>query len=76
VGLKLNAKHRLLADAEIVNILRDIRNIATIKKNTQTLIYASGKVGLEIEVEKSKYALLARHMNVSVSGHKDRKPII
>jgi hypothetical protein len=47
-----------------VNLLRD--NIDTIKKNTETLIDASKEVGLEINVDKTKYMLLSRHQNV---GH-------
>jgi hypothetical protein len=39
-------------------------NIDTIKKNTETLINASKEVGLEINVEKTKYMLLSRHQNV------------
>jgi hypothetical protein len=42
-----------------VNLLRD--NIDTIKKNTETLTYASKEVGLEINVEKTKCMLLSRH---------------
>jgi hypothetical protein len=59
VGLKLNGTHQLLAYADDVNLLGD--NIDTIKKNTETLIYASKDVGLEINVEKTKYMLLSRH---------------
>jgi hypothetical protein len=33
-------------------------NIETIKKSTETLITASKKVGLEINIEKTKYMLL------------------
>jgi hypothetical protein len=33
-------------------------------KNTETLIDASKEVGLEINVEKTKYKLLSRHQNV------------
>jgi hypothetical protein len=39
-------------------------NIDTIKKNTETLIDASKEVGLEINVEETKYMLLSRHQNV------------
>jgi hypothetical protein len=62
VGLKLNGTHQLLAYADDVNLLKD--NIDTIKKNTETLIDASKEVGLEINVDKTKYMLLSRHQNV------------
>jgi hypothetical protein len=39
-------------------------NIDTIKKNTETLIDASKEVGLEINVEKTKYMMVSRHQNV------------
>jgi hypothetical protein len=39
-------------------------NIDTIKKTTETLIDASKEVGLEINVEKTKYMLLSCHQNV------------
>jgi hypothetical protein len=39
-------------------------NIDTIKKNTETLIDTSMEVGLEINIEKTKYMLLSRHQNV------------
>jgi hypothetical protein len=44
-----------------VKLLGD--NIDTIKKNTETLIDASKEVGLEINVEKTKYILVTRHQN-------------
>jgi hypothetical protein len=55
VGLKY-----LLAYAD-VNLLGD--NVDTIKKNTETSVDASKDVGLEINVEKTKYMLLSRHQN-------------
>jgi hypothetical protein len=48
VTLKLNGTHQLLAYADDVNLLGN--NIDTIKKNTEALIDASKKVGLEINV--------------------------
>jgi hypothetical protein len=62
MGLKWNGTHQLLAYSSDVNLLRD--NIDTIKKNTETLINASKEVGLEINVEKTKYMLLTRQQNV------------
>jgi hypothetical protein len=43
VGLKLNGIHQLLACADDVNLLRD--NTDTIKKNMESLIDASKKIG-------------------------------
>jgi hypothetical protein len=64
VGLKLNGTHQLLDYTDDVNLLGD--NIDTIKKNTEILIVvdASKEVGLEINVDKTKYMLLSRHQNV------------
>jgi hypothetical protein len=61
VGLKLNGTHQLMAYTD-VNLLGD--NIDTIKKNTETLIDAGKKVGLEINIEKTKHMLLSHHQNV------------
>jgi hypothetical protein len=59
VGLKLNGTHQLLAYADDVNPVGD--NMESIKKNTETLIYGSNEVGLEVNVEKAKYIPLPRH---------------
>jgi hypothetical protein len=61
VKLKLNGTHQLLAYADDVNLLGD--NIDTIEKNIETLIEARLEVGLEINVEKTKYNLQSRHQN-------------
>jgi hypothetical protein len=59
--LKLNETHQLLAYADDVNLLGD--SIDIINKNTQTLIDASKEVGLEVNVEKTKYMLVSRDQN-------------
>jgi hypothetical protein len=61
VGLKLIGIHEVLAYADDVNLLGD--NIDTIKKNTETLIDASYEVGLEINVDKTKYMMMSRHQH-------------
>jgi hypothetical protein len=62
VVLKSNGTHNFLAYADDMNLLGD--NIDTIKENTETLIDASKKAGLEINVEKTKYMLLSCQQNV------------
>jgi hypothetical protein len=62
VELKLNGTYQLLAYADDMNVLGD--NIETVTKNTEILVVDSKEVGLEINVEKSKYMLLSRHQNV------------
>jgi hypothetical protein len=61
VGLKSNGTYNLLVYADDVNVLGD--NIDIIKKNTQTLIDTCKEVGLEANMEKTKYMLLSRHQN-------------
>jgi hypothetical protein len=62
VGLKLNGTHQPLAYADDVNLLRD--NIDTINKNTETLIDTSKEVGLEVNIEKTKYMLVSWDQNI------------
>jgi hypothetical protein len=57
VDLELNGTHQLLDYADYVNLLGD--SVDTIKKNRQTLIYASKEGGLEVNTEKTKYMLLS-----------------
>jgi hypothetical protein len=74
VRLKLNGTHQLLAYADDVNLLGD--NIDTIYKNTETLIDASKEVGLEINVDKTKYVAISSPECRSKSGHKNSKEIV
>jgi hypothetical protein len=61
VRLKLNGTHQLLAYVDDMYLLGN--NIDTIKKTTGTLIDISREAGLEINIEKTKYMLLACHKN-------------
>jgi hypothetical protein len=45
-------------------ILLNFVPLYQISKSTKALIGASKEVGLEINVEKTKYTLLSRHQNV------------
>jgi hypothetical protein len=60
-GLKLNGTRQRLTYADDVNLLGD--NIDIINKNTETLIDANKEVGLEVNVEKTKYMLVSRDQN-------------
>jgi hypothetical protein len=57
----LNGAHQLLAYADEWNLMGD--NIDTKNKNKETLIDASSEVGLEVNVQKTKYMLVTRHQN-------------
>jgi hypothetical protein len=57
----VNGTHQLLPYADDVNLLGD--NIDTINKITQPLINANKEVGLEVNIEKTKYMLESRDQN-------------
>jgi hypothetical protein len=62
LGLKLNWTHQRMAYTDDMNLLGD--NLDIIRKNTETLIDASKEIGLEMNVEKTKYMSLSCHQNV------------
>jgi hypothetical protein len=66
VRLKLNGTHQLLVYTDDVNLLGE--NIGSMNINTETLTYASKEVDLQVNAEKTKYMLLARHQN-AVQNH-------
>jgi hypothetical protein len=50
-GLKLNSTHQRLAYADDVNILGG--SVHTVKENAESLVVATRKIGLEVNVEIS-----------------------
>jgi uncharacterized Fe-S center protein len=59
--LKLNGTHQLLVHADVINLLGD--NIDIIKKNTEIIIDAVKKVGLDVNAAETTRMLLSRHRN-------------
>jgi ABC-type siderophore export system fused ATPase/permease subunit len=53
--------HISLAYTDDVNLLRD--KIDAIKRNTEVLIDGSKEVGLEVNIERTKYMLVSCHQN-------------
>jgi hypothetical protein len=66
VGLKLNGTHQLMCSIDDVNLLG--ADVDTIKRNRETSTDASKEVGLEINLEKTKYMLVSHHWNAE-QGH-------
>ena len=60
-GLKLNGTHQLLIYADDVNILGG--SVHTIKENAEALILASKEIGLEVNVDKTKYMIMFSDQN-------------
>jgi hypothetical protein len=58
--LKLNCTHQLLVYADDVNIFGG--SVHTVKKNTNTntLVVASKKIGLEVNADKTKYMVMSQ----------------
>jgi hypothetical protein len=46
------------------------------KKNTETLIYTSKEVGLEIKIERTKYILLSHQQNAGQNRDKNSTQIV
>jgi len=64
-GLKLNGTHQLLVYADDVNILRG--SVHTIKENAEALVAASKEIGLEVNVDKTKYMVMSHNQNAGQS---------
>ena len=56
-GLKLNGTHQLLVYANGVNILGG--SVHAVKENAEALIVASKEIGLEVNVDKTKYMVMS-----------------
>jgi hypothetical protein len=71
-GLKPNGTHQLLAYADDVNIVGEKTD--TTKTNTEALLDASKKAGLEVNPEKNKYVLMSCSQKIGQKAqHKNSK---
>ena len=64
-GLKLNDTHQLLVYAGGVNMLGGI--VHNMKENAEALVLASKEIGLEVNVNKTKYMVMSRDQNAGRS---------
>ena len=60
-GLKLTGVYQHLFNADDVNVLGG--SVHTIKKNTEILVDADKEIGLEVEVDRTKYMVVSRDQN-------------
>jgi len=63
--LKLNGAHQLLVYADDVNI--SDRSVHSIRKRTEARAIASKKMGLEVNVVKTKYRVMSRDQSAGRS---------
>ena len=63
--MKLNGTHQLLAYADDVNKLRG--SIHTVKENAEALVVATKEIGLEVNVDKTKYMFMSREQTAGLS---------
>ena len=60
-----NSTHQILDYADYVNILEGPAH--TIKEREETLIMASKEIGVEVNIDKSKYMVIFRDRNAERS---------
>jgi len=56
-GFKLNGTHQLLGYADDVNMLGG--SVHTVKEKAETLLLSSEEIGLEVNVNKTKYMVMS-----------------
>ena len=66
--MKLNGTHQLLFHA-VVNVLGG--SVNTISRNTETLVVTSKEIGLEVNVDKTKYMVMSQDQNAEQSQYKN-----
>ena len=63
--MKLNGTHQLQAYADDVNILGG--SVHTVKENAEAVVVATKEIGLEVNVDKTKYMIMYRDQNAGRS---------
>jgi hypothetical protein len=63
-----------LAHAADINIVGE--NTDTINKNTNALLDAGKEVGLEVNLEKTKYMLMSNSQKIGQKHSKDSKQVL
>jgi uncharacterized protein YabE (DUF348 family) len=63
-GWELNETHQLLVYADDVDVL--VKNINTMKKNAEPLLDTNKEIGLEANIEKTKYMLIITRMRTKL----------
>ena len=66
-GFKLNDTNQLLVYAGDVNTRILGGSVRTIKKNTETLVFARKEIGPEVNADKTKYMVMPRDQNAGQS---------
>ena len=63
--MKINGTQQLLVYDEDVNVLGG--RVHTVKKNAEAFAMASKEIGLEVNVDKTKYMVMSRDQNAGLS---------